>query len=42
MTAIWKRDVHSFFHSPLGFVYLAAFFAIMNLYFFATCVMSIQ
>ena len=40
MTAIWKRDVHSFFHSPLGFVYLAAFFAIMNLYFFATCVMS--
>lgn len=40
MIAIWKRDIHSFFHSPLGFVYLAAFFGIMNLYFFAACVLS--
>ncbi|MGN1031529.1 MAG: ABC transporter permease [Butyricicoccaceae bacterium] len=40
MTAIWKRDVRSFLCSPLGCVYLAAFIGIMNLYFFATCILS--
>lgn len=40
MNAIRKRDTQGFFRSPLGYVYIGAFLAIMNLYFFATCVLS--
>lgn len=40
MNAIRKRDTQGFFRSPLGYVYAGAFLAIMNLYFFATCVIS--
>ncbi|MDO4174828.1 MAG: ABC transporter permease [Eubacteriales bacterium] len=40
MNAIRKRDTQGFFRSPLGYVYLGAYLAIMNLYFFATCVLS--
>lgn len=40
MNAIRKRDIQGFFRSPLGYVYLGAYLAIMNLYFFATCVLS--
>lgn len=40
MNAIRKRDTQGFFRSPLGYVYIGAFLAIMNLYFFATCILS--
>lgn len=40
MTAICKRDWQGFFRSPLGYVYAGAFLAIMNLYFFASCILS--
>lgn len=40
MNAIRKRDLQGFFRSPLGYVYTGAFLAVMNLYFFATCVLS--
>lgn len=40
MNAIRKRDLQGFFRSPLGYVYISAFLAIMNLYFFAICVLS--
>ena len=40
MNAIRKRDLQGFFRSPLGYVYIGAFLAIMNLYFFAICVLS--
>lgn len=40
MNAIRKRDLQGFFRSPLGYVYAGAFLAIMNLYFFASCVLS--
>ena len=40
MIAICKRELHGFFRSPPGYVYTAAFLCIMNLYFFATCVLS--
>ena len=32
--------MQGFFRSPLGYVYIGAFLAVMNLYFFATCVLS--
>ena len=40
MNAIRKRDLQGFFGSRLGYVYIGAFLAVMNLYFFATCVLS--
>ncbi|MDO5784982.1 MAG: ABC transporter permease [Eubacteriales bacterium] len=40
MNAICKRDLQGFFRSPLGYVYAGAFLAIMNLYFFASCILS--
>lgn len=40
MNAIRKRDLQGFFRSALGYVYIGAFLAVMNLYFFATCVLS--
>ena len=40
MIAICKRDLQGFFCSPLGYVYAGAFLCIMNLYFFASCVLS--
>ena len=39
MNAIRKRDLQGFFRSPLGYIYIGAFLAIMNLYFFATCIL---
>ena len=32
--------MQGFFRSPLGYVYIGAYLAVMNLYFFATCVLS--
>lgn len=40
MNAIRNRDTQGFFRSPLGYVYIGAFLAIMNLYFFATCILG--
>lgn len=40
MIAIMKRDTQGFFRSPLGYVYVGAYLAVMNLYFFATCILS--
>lgn len=40
MNAIRKHDFHSFFRSPLGYVYVGVFAAIANLIFFASCVLS--
>lgn len=40
MNAIRKRDLQGFFRSPLGYTYLGAFLSIMNLYFFAVCILS--
>lgn len=40
MRAICRRELQGFFRSPLGYVYAGAFLAIMNLYFFAICVLS--
>ncbi len=40
MIAVFRRDMQGFFRSPLGYVYIGAFLAIMNLYFFATCVLA--
>lgn len=40
MIAIWKRDASGFFRSPLGYIYIGAFITIMNLYFFALCVLN--
>ncbi len=40
MNAIRRRDTQGFFRSPLGYVYIGAFLAIVNLYFFATCILS--
>lgn len=34
MSAIFKRDFHSYFISPIGYVYVGAFILVMNLYFF--------
>lgn len=33
MTAIYKREVRSFFHSFIGWLYLAATFLMMGIYF---------
>lgn len=33
MTAIWKRDTRGFFLSPIGYVFIGAFLAVMNLFF---------
>ena len=34
MTAIFKRDLRAYFKSPLGYVYLAAFLLVLNVYFY--------
>ena len=36
MTAIYKREMHSYLTSPVGYVFLAVFFTISGYYFFAT------
>ncbi len=40
MNTIRKRDLQSFFRSPLGFVYIGVFALIANLIFFAYCVLG--
>lgn len=34
MVSIWKKDVHSFFLTPAGYVFVGTFLLVMNLYFF--------
>ena len=36
MAAIYKREMHSYLTSAVGYVFLAVFFAISGYYFFAT------
>ena len=40
MTAIYKREMSSYLTSPVGYVFLAVFFAISGYYFFATSLIS--
>ena len=40
MTAIYKREMASYLTSPVGYVFLAVFFAISGYYFFATSLVS--
>ncbi len=40
MTAIYKREMRSYLTSPVGYVFLAVFFAISGYYFFATSLVS--
>lgn len=40
MAAIYKKEMRSYLTSPIGYVYLAAFFAISGYYFFATCLVG--
>ncbi len=34
MSAIYKRDLRAYFSSPLGFVFVAAFLLVINIYFY--------
>jgi ABC-2 type transport system permease protein len=40
MAAILKRDLRSYFTSPLGYVFIAAFLVIMNAVFYVTTILS--
>ena len=40
MSAIFKRDLRAYFKSPLGYVYLAAFVLVLNIYFYLMNVYS--
>ncbi len=40
MSAIYKRDLRAYFSSPLGFVFVAAFLIVINIYFYIACVFS--
>ena len=40
MSAIFKRDLRAYFKSPLGYVYLAAFLLVLNIYFYLMNVYS--
>ena len=40
MSAIFKRDLRAYFKSPLGYVYLAAFLLVLNIYFYIMNVYS--
>ena len=38
MIAVYKRDLRAYFSSPLGYVFVAAFLLVINIYFYITCV----
>lgn len=40
MTAIYKKEMRSYLTSPVGYVFLAVFFALSGYYFFATSLVS--
>lgn len=40
MTAVFKRELHAYFKSPVGYVYLAVFYMISGYYFFAGTLLS--
>lgn len=42
MIAVFKRDLKSYFTSPLGYVFIAAFLAVMNVFFYIYNVASAQ
>lgn len=40
MTAIMRRELSSYFYSPIGYVFLAVFYLFAGAYFFAMCLLS--
>ncbi len=40
MTAIMRKELMSYFTSPIGYVYLSVFYVFSGFYFFATCLLS--
>lgn len=40
MTAIFRKELHQYFSSPLGYIYLGVFFLFAGFYFFATVLVN--
>ena len=40
MTAILRRELSSYFFSPIGYVYLSVFYLVSSLFFFTFCIFS--